>query len=152
MADNKSGFTKGDPVTIDGKDYDTWLSESGLGNTGFVLPQSVKVELIGGDGKPLRGEPPAATISAGMPWNQPPGNPVEDIRALSESLKNQPYQPDQLLAKVVDWLPRKEPDGTWKHFEIRGANLLLSQLAYDELKNLPEGVDSYGMLKGMVDV
>ena len=93
----------------------------------------------------------SVTVASGMSWAQT-SDPIEDIRQLAESLKNQPYHPSQLLAKVVDWLPKQEPDGTWLHWQIQpdGFTLCLSQHAYDELKRLPEGVDAYGLLKGMV--
>jgi hypothetical protein len=97
---------------------------------------------------------PTATVSAGMSWDQPPGDPIEDIRQLVESMKNQPYVPAQLLAKIVEWLPKQEDDGTWTHWRIQpdGVTFCLSRRAYDEIKKLPEGVDVYELLKGMADV
>lgn len=85
-------------------------------------------------------------------WDQGTSvDPVADIRRAIEKESRRPYRSDTIIAKVVPWLPKKAGKGKWVHFEIRGATLLLSQRAIDAIRKLPEGVDCYETLMGMVD-
>jgi len=116
----------------------------------IITPPSDEVRLIDAIGQPLHPVPPLSTFAAASPWPVR-SDPIDDIKAAVAEMQNQPYQPDTLICKVVDRLPKTLDDGAVQHWEIRGATLLLSSWAYDECKKLPEGTDWYhviGRLRG----